>query len=85
MVAPILGDIYLKMGIPAATIARTIVVSAVGFDSVPHNGGIVNYIFGFAHEDYKSAYPAVFLLSVVVPCIAALACIAAAYLFGVAG
>lgn len=85
MVAPILGDIYLKMGIPAATIARTIVVSGVGFDSVPHNGGIVNYIFGFAHEDYKSAYPAVFLLSVVVPCIAALACIAAAYLFGVAG
>jgi len=85
IVAPILGDIYLKMGIPAATIARTIVVSGVGFDSVPHNGAIVNYIFGFARENYKSAYPAVFLLTVVVPCIAALACVAAAYIFGVAG
>lgn len=84
-VAPILGDIYLKMGIPAATIARTIVVSGVGFDSVPHNSAIVNYIYGFAHEDYKTAYPAVFLLSVVVPCIAALACIAVAYMLGVAG
>ena len=82
IVAPILGPIYTGMGLSAAVVARVIAMSATALDSVPHNSGVINYIYTFGHEDFKSAYPMVFITSVVCPVIATIIAILAGMAFG---
>lgn len=70
--APLLGPVYLAQGIPAAAIARTMVVACTALDSLPHNGFVVTITNGLCNETHKDAYPAVFRLTVIVPFIGTL-------------
>lgn len=70
--APLLGPAYLSQGISASAIARTMVVSSTALDSLPHNGFVVTITNGLCNESHKSAYPAIFRLTVIVPFIGTL-------------
>lgn len=70
--APLLGPVYLTQGIPAASIARTMVIACTALDSLPHNGYIVTITNGLCHESHKDAYKPIFCLTVIVPLIGTL-------------
>lgn len=79
--APLLGPVYLAKGIPAAAIARTMVVSCTALDSLPFNGFVVTITNGLCHETHKDAYPAIFRLTVIVPLIGTVVAVALFTLF----
>ncbi len=81
IVAPLLGPIYVGMGLDPAIVARTMVTSAVALDSVPYNGTVVFLINGMAHENHRTAYPPLFIMSVVVPFIGTAVCILLGMMF----
>ncbi|MBR2801406.1 MAG: GntP family permease [Erysipelotrichaceae bacterium] len=73
IVAPILGPIYTAMGLNPEMAARTMVVSATAFDSVPHNGTVV-FAIKKAKESHKTAYWPLFQMSVLLPIMASIVC-----------
>ena len=77
IIAPVLGPLYVGMGVDPNVVARVMAISATGFDSVPYNGTIVAIIHDICHETHRSAYGPVFRLCVVTPLIGTAAVILA--------
>lgn len=68
---PIIGPIYVSMGVPAAAIHRVASIASGALDSLPHNGYIVTLlnICGCSH---KEGYMPLFKLTVLLPSVATL-------------
>ena len=74
-----MADSYLAMGIEPATLHRLATIAAGGFDSLPHSGAVVATltITGLTHRD---AYRDMGVVTVVIPVLATLTCMAVASL-----
>lgn len=68
--SPLLGPLYVNMGVPAGVVARMISISSCALDSLPHNGFVVTVCNGLCNETHKDAYFPIFILTVLVPAIA---------------
>jgi len=66
LMTPILGPIYVGMGLDPGIVARTIAVGSTGFDSMPHNGAIVLAI-DMAGCNHKEAYMPIFKTCAITP------------------
>ena len=64
---PILGPVYTKLGLSAASVHRVMALSSSALDSLPHNGYIVTVTNGLCRETHKASYGLTFRLTVVVP------------------
>ena len=71
---------YLNMGIEPATLHRLATIAAGGFDSLPHSGAVVATltITGLTHRE---AYRDMGVVTVVIPVLAVLTCMAVASLW----
>lgn len=67
--SPLLGPLYVNMGVPAGVVARMISISSCALDSLPHNGFVVTVCNGLCNETHKDAYFPIFILTVVTPAI----------------
>lgn len=66
---PILAPHYLELGVSPDALHRVVAIASGGLDSLPHNGYVVTTIRAICRETYKGAYPAVWMLTVIVPLI----------------
>ena len=73
--SPLLGPLYVNMGIPAGVVARTISISPCALDSLPHNGFVVTVCNGLCNETHKSAYFPIFVLTVLLPAVMTIFCV----------
>ena len=64
---PILAPHYLDVGVNPEALHRVVAISSGALDSLPHNGYVVTTLRGICKESYEDAYPAVGVLTVVVP------------------
>ena len=64
---PILAPHYLDVGVNPEALHRVVAISSGALDSLPHNGYVVTTLRGICKESYADAYPAVGILTVVVP------------------
>jgi H+/gluconate symporter-like permease len=64
---PILAPHYLDLGVNPEALHRVVAISSGALDSLPHNGYVVTTLRGICKEAYSAAYPAVGILTVVVP------------------
>lgn len=64
---PILGPHYIDLGVNPEALHRVVAISSGALDSLPHNGYVVTTLRGICKESYAAAYPAVGLLTVIVP------------------
>ncbi|NBV83886.1 GntP family permease, partial [bacterium] len=64
---PILAPHYLDLGVNPEALHRVVAISSGALDSLPHNGYVVTTLRGICKESYADAYPAVGILTVVVP------------------
>ena len=64
---PILAPHYLDLGVNPEALHRVVAISSGALDSLPHNGYVVTTLRGICKESYEDAYPAVGVLTVVVP------------------
>lgn len=64
---PILAPHYLELGVSADALHRVVAISSGALDSLPHNGYVVTTIRAICRETYKGAYPAMWMLTVIVP------------------
>lgn len=64
---PILAPIYQGMGLDNGAMHRISAIASGGLDSLPHNGYVVTTIRAICKETHQRAYPAVFLVSVLIP------------------
>ncbi|TFH69129.1 GntP family permease [Gammaproteobacteria bacterium LSUCC0057] len=72
-----MADNYLALGIPVETLHRIATIASGGFDSLPHCGAVVAMltITGLSH---RQAYKDVAVVTVVIPVVATLVCLAIA-------
>jgi H+/gluconate symporter-like permease len=72
-----MADSYLALGIPVETLHRIATIASGGFDSLPHCGAVVAMltITGLSH---RQAYKDVAVVTVVIPVVATLVCLAIA-------
>jgi H+/gluconate symporter-like permease len=75
-----MADPYLAMGIDPGEMHRLVAMASGGFDSLPHCGAVIAMltITGLTH---KQAYKDVGVVTVIVPVIATLSCVALAMVF----
>lgn len=66
---PILAPHYLDLGVNPEALHRVVAISSGALDSLPHNGYVVTTIRAICKESYAGAYPAVGVLTVIVPAI----------------
>ncbi|MBV6418645.1 MAG: hypothetical protein CMLOHMNK_03568 [Steroidobacteraceae bacterium] len=64
---PLLAPHYLAQGVDPEALHRVVAISSGGLDSLPHNGYVVTTIRAICGETYAGAYPAMAMLTVVVP------------------
>ena len=64
---PILAPHYLDVGVNPEALHRVVAISSGALDSLPHNGYVVTTLRGICKESYADAYPAVGILTVMVP------------------
>jgi len=64
---PILAPHYLGLGVEPESLHRVVAISSGCLDSLPHNGYVVTTLRGICKETYAAAYPAVGVLTVLVP------------------
>lgn len=64
---PILAPIYQGMGLDNGAMHRIAALASGGLDSLPHNGYVVTTIRAISKETHKRAYPAVAVVSVLIP------------------
>ena len=64
---PLLAPNYLAMGADPAELHRTVAIASGALDSLPHNGYVVTTIRAICGETHRDAYPAVGVLTVLVP------------------
>ncbi|MDC0404374.1 GntP family permease [Porticoccaceae bacterium] len=72
-----MADSYLALGIPVETLHRIATIASGGFDSLPHCGAVVAMltITGLSH---RQAYKDVAVVTVAIPVVATLVCLAIA-------
>lgn len=70
-----LAPTYLEMGVAPETLHRVANLASGGLDSLPHSGAVIAMlvIMGLSH---KEAYRDIFVVTVVIPLIAGLTCVA---------
>jgi H+/gluconate symporter-like permease len=64
---PLLAPHYLDQGVDPEALHRVVAISSGGLDSLPHNGYVVTTIRSICQESYAAAYPAMGVLTVIVP------------------
>ena len=64
---PILAPIYQGMGLDNGAMHRISAIASGGLDSLPHNGYVVTTIRAICKETHQRAYPAAFVVSVLIP------------------
>jgi H+/gluconate symporter-like permease len=64
---PILAPHYAALGVSPDALHRVVAISSGGLDSLPHNGYVVTTIRAICRESYRGAYPAMGVLTVIVP------------------
>jgi H+/gluconate symporter-like permease len=64
---PILAPHYLDLGVNAESLHRVVAISSGALDSLPHNGYVVTTLRGICKESYAAAYPAMGILTVIIP------------------
>lgn len=64
---PILAPHYLDLGVNPESLHRVVAISSGALDSLPHNGYVVTTLRAICKESYAAAYPAVGVLTVIVP------------------
>jgi H+/gluconate symporter-like permease len=64
---PILAPHYIDLGVEPESLHRVVAISSGALDSLPHNGYVVTTLRGICKESYAAAYPAVGVLTVIVP------------------
>lgn len=74
-----LAPAYLEAGISAELLHRVANLAAGGLDSLPHSGAVIA-LFTLMGLTHKQAYKDIFVVTVVIPMIAALAVVATAML-----
>lgn len=62
---PIVGEIFLPLGVNAQALHRVAVVASSSLDSMPHNG-FVNTCLNYSKTNHKEAYFDIFIVSVVI-------------------
>ena len=77
---PIVGPIYMAMGVPAAAIHRVTAIASGALDSLPHNGYIVT-LLNICKTSHRDGYMPLFWLTVVLPAVACLLAIGLFQLF----
>jgi H+/gluconate symporter-like permease len=73
---PILGPHFLEQGVDPDQLHRVVSISSGALDSLPHNGYVVTTIRAICGETHKGAYPAMAALTVVVPTLGLILCLA---------
>lgn len=63
---PLVGPVYVEMGVAPAALHRIASIASGALDSMPHNGYIVTML-NLCGETHKEAYMPIFWLTVVVP------------------
>jgi H+/gluconate symporter-like permease len=76
-----LAPAYLEAGIPAELLHRVANLAAGGLDSLPHSGAVIA-LFTLMGLTHKQAYKDIFVVTVMIPMIAAVAVVATAMLIG---
>lgn len=69
-----IGKKMLATGANPAALARVLAVSSVGLDTLPHNGAVIT-IINYCGQNHKKSYFPMFIVSVIIPCIAGLYCV----------
>ncbi|MGD9599233.1 MAG: GntP family permease [Steroidobacteraceae bacterium] len=64
---PLLAPHYLAQGVDPEALHRVVAISSGGLDSLPHNGYVVTTIRAICGETYAGAYPAMAVLTVLIP------------------
>lgn len=64
---PILAPHYLDLGVNPESLHRVVAISSGALDSLPHNGYVVTTLRAICKESYAAAYPALGVLTVIVP------------------
>ncbi len=64
---PLIAPHYLDQGVDPDALHRVVAIASGGLDSLPHNGYVVTTIRSICRESYSAAYPAVGILTVIVP------------------
>jgi H+/gluconate symporter-like permease len=64
---PLIAPHYLDQGVDPEALHRVVAIASGGLDSLPHNGYVVTTIRSICRESYSAAYPAVGILTVIVP------------------
>lgn len=64
---PLLAPHYLALGADPAQLHRTVAIASGALDSLPHNGYVVTTIRAICGENHAGSYPAVGVLTVLVP------------------
>lgn len=67
---PIVGPVYVAMGVAPAALHRVTAIASGALDSMPHNGYIVT-LLNLCGTNHKEAYMPIFNITVVLPIIAA--------------
>ncbi len=62
---PLIGEIFLPLGINPQALHRVLAVSSSGLDSMPHNGGVVTFL-NFSKTTHKEGYFDIFVVSVII-------------------
>ncbi|SMC49169.1 GntP family permease [Papillibacter cinnamivorans] len=62
---PLIGQIFLPLGVNAQALHRVLTVASSGLDSMPHNGGVVTFL-NFSKTTHKEGYFDIFIVSVVI-------------------
>ncbi|MDW8478559.1 MAG: hypothetical protein RML12_00040 [Xanthomonadales bacterium] len=73
---PILAPHYLAQGVNPEQLHRVVAIASGALDSLPHNGYVVTTIRAICRETHRDAYPAVGALTVVVPTLGLILCLA---------
>ncbi len=81
IIVPILGPLYTARGVNPAHLARLMGIASTAMDSLPHNGYMITVIYGICHEDHKSSYLPLAVLTVLMPLTANVLCIVLFTLF----
>ncbi len=63
---PIVGEIYLPMGVSAAALHRVAAVASSSLDSMPHNGGVITFL-NYSHTTHAEGYKDIAVVSVLIP------------------
>jgi H+/gluconate symporter-like permease len=64
---PLLAPHYLQQGVDPQALHRIVAISSGGLDALPHNGYVVTTIRAICKDSFREAYPAVAVLTVIVP------------------